>query len=698
MRGLRGHQYRYLPGLAILTWALVLMLVFSVPAEEQGTDDMAEWTVMMYFCGSDLESVHGMATYNLEEMSKIHPDMTREEFIRLVYEEDIETPYYFDRVNVVFETGGCKEWHAKDTLGLDISTEKLQRWRFSPVEEDSGENPFTLLEEKPLASMSEPETLSDFISWGAENYPAEKYALVLWDHGGGGATGIFVDELFNKDILYLDELETALKDGGVHFETVVMDACMMANLETALAVAPQASYMVASEESTSGYGSAFGDWLWELYRNPERDGRQFGMCVCDTTIRKYSQIGDDQRMDLQTYSVLDLSHVESMEHCFDEIFDYVDQAYMKYPDVLSYLDDMTQNVDKFGGEKTPMLDIGGFLYSKGALTVLPLELRARAQNTLNDCVPYCVRGKARSGASGLSFCYAINFGVHEMEVYSRNCRSPHYLSYLDAISDWEAPESVYDKVPRLTKISESEIYQFTVENVEHEGFPAAAVSLDQMTGVGKTHYYEWYMKDEDTGGYMRLGKDECKLFYDEETQMMIFQPDEPETWVSIDGVLCALEMINSSDTEDLYNIPIRMNNEIFNLRCGLKEMIGDESGDLISDEDNLGYEVYGIWNGYDADTGMPSRNVVTMADYQGRDYRFLYPIYEEGTDSVRHYVESEDMTMFRNLYIEEMELPAGDYAIRYIITDLHGRERAQEMQYIHWDGTAFSQNTEQDAP
>ena len=30
-----------------------------------------------------------------------------------------------------------------------------------------------------------PEVLSSFISWAAVNYPADRYALILWNHGGG---------------------------------------------------------------------------------------------------------------------------------------------------------------------------------------------------------------------------------------------------------------------------------------------------------------------------------------------------------------------------------------------------------------------------------------------------------------------------------------------------------------------------------
>ena len=119
MRGSKGSNRDHLLRLAFVTWALVLMSSFSIQAEETGQDDMAEWTVMMYFCGSDLESSHGMATYNLKEMAGIHPDLTRERFMSLIYEEDVETVSSFEKVNVVFETGGCREWHALSGLGLE---------------------------------------------------------------------------------------------------------------------------------------------------------------------------------------------------------------------------------------------------------------------------------------------------------------------------------------------------------------------------------------------------------------------------------------------------------------------------------------------------------------------------------------------------------------------------------------------------
>jgi len=44
-------------------------------------------------------------------------------------------------------------------------------------------NPDNALEDWGEKNMGDPQTLVDFVSWGVQNYPAEHYAVILWDHG-----------------------------------------------------------------------------------------------------------------------------------------------------------------------------------------------------------------------------------------------------------------------------------------------------------------------------------------------------------------------------------------------------------------------------------------------------------------------------------------------------------------------------------
>ncbi len=176
---------------------LALLLLASCGAAaraEAAGEAMDEWTVMLYFCGSDLESKNSYASEDLLEIFKVgYPD----NYLPLVYEMygmdygEVKAP---SRVNILIETGGAKEWHAQNA-GMDIDPGAVQRWRYDYYPNgglgvDGPFDGYTLMETLPLQSMANPQTLTDFIRWGVKTCPAKKYALVLWDHGGGALTGL----------------------------------------------------------------------------------------------------------------------------------------------------------------------------------------------------------------------------------------------------------------------------------------------------------------------------------------------------------------------------------------------------------------------------------------------------------------------------------------------------------------------------
>lgn len=304
----------------MIIWVFALLLMAAavsaaaeaVPADVEETE-RAEWTVMFYLCGSDLESKNGFASENLKEIYSVtYPDS-----LTFIYSPDPEEEMRKakeatgpGKVNVLIETGGSKAWHM-ETLGMNITTSALQRWRYNCTsmydESTTKVFGFELLETCQLANMASSATLADFIRWSAETCPAEKYALVLWDHGGGALTGLFTDELFDGDVMYLYELKQALADSGVQLEALVIDACLMANLETAYAVKESAHWMIVSEEVVPGSGTAVGDWLEELYIHPECDGKQLGRTICDMTLAKYADQESDDSQSLLTWSVIDLT-------------------------------------------------------------------------------------------------------------------------------------------------------------------------------------------------------------------------------------------------------------------------------------------------------------------------------------------------------------------------------------------------------
>jgi len=99
-------------------------------------------------------------------------------------------------------------------------------------------------------NMGDPQTLSSFITWARENYPAQHYYLAIADHGRG-TTGVAWDDTNNRDYLSTSELRSALRtatnSGQWRIDVLHYDTCLMALLENAYQVKDYADYLVASE-------------------------------------------------------------------------------------------------------------------------------------------------------------------------------------------------------------------------------------------------------------------------------------------------------------------------------------------------------------------------------------------------------------------------------------------------------------------
>ena len=183
--------------------------------------------VMEYIIGSNLEDARGMASVNISQMK----DATEKG----------------DGVDFVMQAGGSERWF---TSGIDDSS--VGRYLIRGGKLETAE----MLD--GTTCMSEPEKLTDFIVWTKKNYPADRYMLVLWDHGGGFSNGYGVDDLNSRAdmqrTMSASEILNAIKDANMKFDLIGFDACLMQNVEYANALEPYADYYLASEETEPGTG------------------------------------------------------------------------------------------------------------------------------------------------------------------------------------------------------------------------------------------------------------------------------------------------------------------------------------------------------------------------------------------------------------------------------------------------------------
>ena len=239
-----------------------------------GKDEM---TILLYLCGTDLESRSKMATSDLQEML----DATVGE-----------------KINLIVYTGGCKQWQNNV-----LSSRTNQIWQ---VKDDGL---VCLDEDVGSVSMTRPETLSDFIRYGAKKFPANRMALIFWDHGGGSVSGFGYDEKYaSSGSMDLAEIDKALRDGGVKFDFVGFDACLMATAETTLMLSDHADYLIASEETEPGIGWYYTDWLTRLSKNTSMPTVELGREIIDDFVETCARKCPGQAT---TLSIVDLAEAQA---------------------------------------------------------------------------------------------------------------------------------------------------------------------------------------------------------------------------------------------------------------------------------------------------------------------------------------------------------------------------------------------------
>lgn len=272
--------------LALLLTCCVVLL--GLPTACAATPTMS---ILMYMCGTDLQSD---CVNDLYEMCAA------------------EIP---DNVTVVVQAGGASEWDDSRLRANRINRFTIADYDFSDVEVCAWQN------------MGAQETLEDYLDWAVSTYPADRYMLVFWNHGGGSNSGVCFDETADYDALTIHEINDALynfteANPDFHLDVIGFDACLMATYEMAAHMQYYADFMVASEELEPGLGWNYA-WLDALGENPALDAQGIGVAIADAYMEACL---DENPDDYLSMSVLYLPAMEYLVSTMETYTAYLSQA------------------------------------------------------------------------------------------------------------------------------------------------------------------------------------------------------------------------------------------------------------------------------------------------------------------------------------------------------------------------------------
>ena len=590
------------------------------------------FTVFLYLCGSNLETKMGAAGKNLDELLSA----------------DIP-----ENVQVIVQTGGAKKWRSHG-----ISAESIGRYSVSGGQ-------LNLIQSLPSDNMGDGGTLESFLSWGVANYPAEKMCVILWDHGSGSIDGVCNDENYGFDAITLPELSTALETVSEsmtdRFECIGFDACLMANYETAVTVAPYARYMIASEEIEPSGGWDYKALISAIAADRSISGADLGRAVCDGYFDKCRLCEKDATA---TLSVLDLSRLGMLSRAFDQLTGEM-VADAQNVKGIQRVAVGAKNTQKYGGSSSSegfsnMTDLRHFAEN------LPDSVYQESSDTLlraiDEVVLYQVYGSQKSKAGGISFYYPSSVEQNKLERYSELCPSEAYRSYL---------ETVYSHIPENPilftdrgSIAPDGSFQISLNDASRNYILSIDFCLMEYSADLENRTMTASLFGYDNDIY-------------EDYEHLSFHSNFRGFWLALNGCKLFVTPVEITDEYIIFTSPIELNGEKTNLRFAFVwENINEGIGY---------YKVLGAWNGLHPVTGMADKEIVKLKADDVISVYYPYQTLTMGPDGLP--VMSELLQYVQQVppgeyVITEEPLESTDYLYQFVITDIFGGKHYSDTAWM----------------
>lgn len=240
--------------------------------DDRTDEEIPTWTMMVYIAGDN--NLEFQAVYDLNEMELYGST----EYVNIVALVDTHGITNGTHLFYVEEGETCIDLNTGET---DCDCEEILG---TPCDDEE-------------LNTGDPATLQKFIEDSVTYAPADRYMLVIWDHGGGWYGACWDDSSIRPidnrtDRLTIDEIGGAIRaaeeNTGTHLDILGFDACLMSMLEVAYEYVDLADYMVASVTGIPFDGWAYDLFLDDLTTTPSMSVEELLDCIVEGYVEYYS--------------------------------------------------------------------------------------------------------------------------------------------------------------------------------------------------------------------------------------------------------------------------------------------------------------------------------------------------------------------------------------------------------------------------
>lgn len=216
-----------------------------------------------------------------------------------------------------------------------------------------------------IVDMCDWQTLAQFLEWGIRNYPADKYCIILWDHGTGWtriANRSFGRDWSSGNVMSVAEGElkravrTAYNRTGEKIDLFGFDACLMQLTEVIYEIKDYIRAFVGPQIICPLEGYRYDEILAEMHADPGMNRNELGTFIVQTTVENY--------IDVQpvVYAAVDISYLGELKLALDNVLTSVLSGSDRQ--VIADIRESVQTIPTFGSipsQDNEHVDLGDFI-------------------------------------------------------------------------------------------------------------------------------------------------------------------------------------------------------------------------------------------------------------------------------------------------------------------------------------------------